>query len=756
MVACSQNSAGADSDSEAETSLKVASTGVTDVPEGEYLVYKNDRGWRVQYLPELIDIKEEKDDVRFIYTGECVGESYVEIRYLTGKTPQEVLADELKDFEEDEITTQDEGYFYDDKWGYHAVTETSEDDRDVTVDYSAAEYNGGVILTRQVEGYTDENILEGYMGDVLWGILDTLKFDNYEPQTEFASVPGVYTKKGDKGEDADTITLKPDHTGTIKSDKKIKILWGSDSLMQDQSDISFEYELKDKNLKVKMDDKWVEYEKTGEITNDDDPYSDPETVEEIKAKIQTLYTDSTGKIGRIHKMQAFIMELSLHAKMKNPEFKIIPQNSVFLAYEDGDIKNGENTLFTSFIDGWGVEGAVGKGSSLDPNPYQRMYIDQAKKGKFVSDTTAVTTQEEYDNYMKRIKAWGIIPFPKLGGELAMELFPGRRFATNGDYFWVEDPNILGISDLFDGKRDVNKLSEARNYLYNINGRPYDNWTDWDKEESAFEKGDGDRTRISDSYACGLLVPSEKGKYKPVGEDEDDEVVAEAIKKYGDHWDWWWREEGLDEKDGRETWLNALRNSDYDVIIIDSFYNHRARPENQTPLTKEEVESLKHKPDGGRRQVISYLAIGTAEQNRWYCQDDWIWIDPSNKNSFYSMKAGKVHEIGGSNYYVPYKESKSAKKAKDTSDVPTWLAFDYGDEYPEEAVVQWWHKDWRDIIINGDGKYAHKVTGDKTSSIDRIINQGFDGVYLDNADSCTDDSWDAVEAYWSTRGGIPVE
>ena len=49
----------------------------------------------------------------------------------------------------------------------------------------------------------------------------------------------------------------------------------------------------------------------------------------------------------------------------------------------------------------------------------------------------------------------------------------------------------------DGKRDINKLSDAKSYLYNVNSRPYDNWQDWDKEEEEFEEGDGDRTRITD-------------------------------------------------------------------------------------------------------------------------------------------------------------------------------------------------------------------------------------------------------------------
>ena len=118
-----------------------------------------------------------------------------------------------------------------------------------------------------------------------------------------------------------------------------------------------------------------------------------------------------------------------------------------------------------------------------------------------------------------------------------------------------------------------------------------------------------------------------------------------------------------------------------------------------------------------------------------------------------MKAGKVIERGTNSVYIPFRESESAKETGDRTTIPSWLAFGYGDEYPEESVVQWWHEDWRNIIINGNGKYAHKVTGDKTSSIDRIINQGFDGVFLDNADSCTDSFWEAFEEYWSEHGGV---
>ena len=833
-----QNEAEADSAVEADTAENSASEdNASEVKSGEGSFrtlsrgfYENSRGWTVRFEPSLFSVEENGDDVKFIYTGESVGENLVEIRYVPGGDPQEVLEEELKKLEEmvaesdgeddededgenaasddtsegiaaegltaaaaeiaaealtdsaaeiaaegltddaaeiaaeeepeeeeeegDISIERDEGYFIDDTWCYTATVDYSDDERDVTEVFQSAEYNDGVLITKLKQGVTDENILEGFMGDALWDLVETLSAYQYEPQKQFANVPGTYTRESGSEDAVDTIILRPDHLGSITFQDRIPVYWGSTALTEKNAERSYEYTLDGDTLVLHYDGEDLTFKKSEDQTAEENPYTDPDYVDELNKEINTLYNDGPGKIGRVHKMQAFIMELALHAKAQDPNFKVIVQNAAILGYKDGKIENGEHHFMKDLVDGYSVEGVVGKGTSLEPGYFQEPYVDQAKRGKFVSDTTAVRTEEQLKNYLTRADAWGITPFPKVGGELAQELFPGWRWADNGDYFWVEDPDTLGISDRIDGKRDVLNLSDAKNFLYNINGRPYDNWADWDKEEEAFEKGDGDRTRITDSYACGLLVPSEDGKYTPVGE-EDDETIADAIEEYGESWDWWWRKEGLDESKGREAWLEALRNSDYDVIYIDSFYNHRARPENQTPLTKEEVESLKTKPDGGRRQVISYLAIGTAEQNRWYCQDDWVWIDPKNKNSTYSMKCGKVKDRGNDTLYIPFVDTAAAKESGNLTEPPVWLAFDYGDEYPEEAVVQWWHEDWRNIIINGGGQYAHKTTGDTTSSIDRILAQGFDGVYLDNADSCVNPEWDAFEAYWIDRGGIPV-
>jgi endo-alpha-1,4-polygalactosaminidase (GH114 family) len=471
------------------------------------------------------------------------------------------------------------------------------------------------------------------------------------------------------------------------------------------------------------------------------PHEPADSTEALKQEINELYASGPGLLGRTHKMQAFIMELAQHAKMRDPDFKIIPQDAAQLAFVDGDVNKGELDGLVSLVDGWGKEDLVMDGDGTTPTTEQMAYIKLAQDGLMVTETSTVDSMAELEAYYARARNWGIIPYPRIGGDLAQQLYPGKRWAENGDYFWVEDPTAIGLADRIDGTRNVDDLTNAQNYLYNINSRPYDAWGTWDSEEADYAAGDGDRTRITDSYGNGLLVPSAGGPYQPVG---DDPAVQEAITIYGDEWDWWWRAAGLDEDAGRDTWLNALRNSDYDVIYIDSFYNHRALPANQTPLTRAEIESLKHKPDGGRRQVIAYLSVGSAEQNRWYCQDDWAWIDPTNPNTERSMRSGKI--ING--VYAP------------PDDAPPWLALGYGGNYAEEAVVQWWNPEWRDIVINGGSPYRNVATGDNTSSIDRIINQGFDGAYLDNVGVYSrqgrSGGWNEFESYWLAHGGIPGE
>jgi cysteinyl-tRNA synthetase, unknown class len=121
-------------------------------------------------------------------------------------------------------------------------------------------------------------------------------------------------------------------------------------------------------------------------------------------------------------------------------------------------------------------------------------------------------------------------------------------------------------------------------------------------------------------------------------------------------------------------LEKLNKVDADVFVIDY-----ALEGGKVPMTREQVERLKKKPDGSRRYVISYMSIGEAEEYRYYWQEGW--------------KAQK----------------------------PVWL----GPEncaWPKAHAIRYWRDEWKDLSFRKPDSY-----------IKRIIDAGYDGVYLDRVD-----------------------
>jgi len=118
-------------------------------------------------------------------------------------------------------------------------------------------------------------------------------------------------------------------------------------------------------------------------------------------------------------------------------------------------------------------------------------------------------------------------------------------------------------------------------------------------------------------------------------------------------------------------------SPFDLVVIDSSQFDATR---EIPLTKEEVERLKRKPDGSRRLVISYFSVGEAESYRYYWKPEWSRSKPS--------------WVG--------KENK---------------------EWKENFLVKYWEPAWQNIVY-----------GSPTSFVDRVLAQGFDGFYVDRADA----------------------
>ena len=124
-------------------------------------------------------------------------------------------------------------------------------------------------------------------------------------------------------------------------------------------------------------------------------------------------------------------------------------------------------------------------------------------------------------------------------------------------------------------------------------------------------------------------------------------------------------------------LDTLSRSNADLIVID--YAHAPPEGDMQGFTKAEVARLQVKPDGGRRLVLAYLSIGEAEEYRFY------W-----KSEFASKR-------------------------------PDWyVAPSQG--WPDNHRVRYWMPEWQDIVYRGQQSY-----------LDRILDAGFDGVYLDRID-----------------------
>ena len=116
---------------------------------------------------------------------------------------------------------------------------------------------------------------------------------------------------------------------------------------------------------------------------------------------------------------------------------------------------------------------------------------------------------------------------------------------------------------------------------------------------------------------------------------------------------------------KAAFLSALRATDYDVLLIDLYYQEEA-------LTASDIASLRVKANGGSRLVLCYMSIGEAEDYRYY----WPTLSQS-------------------------------------------LVYKVNPDWPGNYTVKYWEADWKRIIYGNSDSYTAK-----------IINAGFDGVYLD--------------------------
>lgn len=442
------------------------------------------------------------------------------------------------------------------------------------------------------------------------------------------------------------------------------------------------------------------------------------TLAELNEKIESYYgnPDDVSTIARARKMQALIMEIAIKAKSRNPNFQVVPQDTLEYAHINGNEDNPYDKDFLNLIDGWGIE-------NFSPKTVTRL-ANLSKIGiKGTANTNGITIMEVTEN-QKIAADNNILWHPRLSAEVYQSPGIGNPgympiySSSSNSYNIIQNPIVAGVGNTVNSN-DVHSMMDAKNHLYMISSGKYANWPDWEANPTG---------RLKIDSNAGYLVPFKGGRFQPTG---NAEVVAKAIADHGTEWDFFWVAKGYTQDEGRKAYIEELAASEWDAFYIDAHYGEES-------LTKDEVETLKWKPQGGRRQVIAYLSIGTTELYRWYA--DPVMVNPSPR-SF-------LHGAVENGTFIPARE-----RFWDVG-IPNWMLWSaYSGQYADEATPIWWHPEWRDIIVRGGSPYKspsynHSQFPEGRSSIDRIVDMGFDGVYLDNVSRATSSigNWIALQAY----------
>lgn len=139
--------------------------------------------------------------------------------------------------------------------------------------------------------------------------------------------------------------------------------------------------------------------------------------------------------------------------------------------------------------------------------------------------------------------------------------------------------------------------------------------------------------------------------------------------------------------GVRTWGYQLQDLDvlqaaaspFDLLVVD----YAKDGSDDTALSPAEIARLQVKPDGSRRLVLAYLSVGEAESYRYYWRKQW------------------------------------------RTRRPRWLLRENPD-WDQSYAVRFWDRDWQALLFGRPAAY-----------LDKVLAQGFDGVYLDKCDVAPD-------------------
>lgn len=167
----------------------------------------------------------------------------------------------------------------------------------------------------------------------------------------------------------------------------------------------------------------------------------------------TLFSCSKEKRSDIaaEKMQEFVVNISNYARSYDPDFIIIPQNGIELAFNNIDPNDGQNSAYMSAINGFGVEELFYNGTYSLDNERLSM-LQQVKASKKIMVSEFVTDNNNISDAFSKNYNEGFICFTR----------------NSDNYHYKQIPDSVP----YENNTNITNLSLAQNYLYLISTDNY--------------------------------------------------------------------------------------------------------------------------------------------------------------------------------------------------------------------------------------------------------------------------------------------
>ncbi len=183
------------------------------------------------------------------------------------------------------------------------------------------------------------------------------------------------------------------------------------------------------------------------------------------------------------------------------------------------------------------------------------------------------------------------------------------------------------------------------------------------------------------------------------------VASGQVPRLSEVKNWGYQLQGID--------IDRVANSPYELVVVDYSRNG----EDSGTFSREQVARMQRRPDGSRRIVLAYMSIGEAEDYRFYWQEDWVRTfsvltpdaAPANDTRLPLRQPGERSVVTR-----PFRVPKVT--------APAWLGAE-SDDWVGNFHVRFWDPEWQSVILTSANSY-----------LNRILDAGFDGVYLDRIDA----------------------